>query len=165
MFAPTSRKTGPSLSLQSVTSLLSRAYSPLVRGLFWTSPRAPAYTLLPSLQAKFLKRRLMLLPPPASSRINDLQRRRYAVAVTKVVDGLAAAGQGVVVDDAEPTGTQFRIESPEHLNCRLVHVAVEAHERKAIDWSGRQGVLEPAFKEHDLVVEEIELPEVLFDLF
>lgn len=105
------------------------------------------------------------LPPihPGAVDVDDLVGDPDAAAI--VVDGLLATFElAVVVDDAEPTGRQFRVGALDRLDGRLVHIAIEAHHRQILDRRARQGVLEPTDQKLDLIVQETIASEVAFDL-
>src|SRR3954453_10222964 len=96
-----------------------------------------------------------LLAPEDTSAVYFLDLGGDSVFGAVVGDGSPAClDRVIVVDDAEATGRQPRVEPVERLNRGLVQVAIEPQYGDALDRGVVKGVLEPTGKEADLPVQQ-----------
>ncbi len=83
-----------------------------------------------------------------------------------ILDRRPATEHGpVIIDDAERARRELRIKPVQHLNRRLIQIAIEPKNGDFLYCRGRNRVFEPAFDPAHLVGPEAHAPEVLDQLF
>src|SRR5579883_3418764 len=82
------------------------------------------------------------------------------VSAAELVDSLATSRERVIIDDAETSARQLRIQVLQGIHGRSVHVAIQTQQGTPVDWGVGQGFVEPALQEMHSVVQKA----VFFDI-